>query len=504
MGCRGGRRTALWKWRQLAAGMVALLMGIVVVPAALPSPDVSAAVAESTGVFAASGVQVTDGSTIAGGVLSPLTVRTTDPGVTRVKCVFDGVYLGIDNASPYSFVVAPALGEHTLRCTLLRYNGSSSGIRLRFSVKAAALPPTSSPGSPSPQNSASTSVAASSAAVGQESEDVVVTDAAGLQLALRNARPGMTITMRDGSYKGNEVRDTTGKEPGRFVAAASGTATAPIILRGSRAAVLDGGGAGGGYALHLTGANYWSLQGFTVSAASRGIVLDRSSHNIIEGVHVTNIGNEGVHFRAFSSDNLLTNSVVDTTGASSPIYGEGVYIGSARSNWGTYSGGAPDRSDRNRIINNSIVDTSAENIDIKEGSSAGVVQGNVLGGDKIAAKNSADSWVDVKGNGYLIDANHGVTAPRPGTTTCGDPMQDPHSVQNPFCDGIQVHVVASGWGQDNTFSNNRLEVNAPGVGIWLQNTAVSLNNVIRCNNSVTGAGAGSYATNKYSLLKCAP
>ena len=238
---------------------------------------------------------------------------------------------------------------------------------------------------------------------------MVVTDAAGLQRALLDARPGTTITLQDGSYHGKEVKDPSGQEPGRFVAAASGTAVAPIVLQGSRAAILDGGGTGGGYALHLKSANHWKLQGFTIRSAAKGIVLDRSNHNVIDGVHVTNIGDEGIHFRAFSSDNLLMNSAVDNTGVDSPNYGEGVYIGSAQSNWETHSGGEPDDSNRNQIIDNTITDTAAENIDIKEGSSDGVVRGNYLGGDKIASKNSADSWIDVKGNGYLIDSNHGVT-----------------------------------------------------------------------------------------------
>ena len=335
-------------------------------------------------------------------------------------------------------------------------------------------------------------------------DEVVVTDGASLQKALLDAHPGSTITLKDGNYHGKDVKDPAGHEPGRFVATASGTAAAPIVLRGSPAAILDGGGTGGGYAVHLESASYWKLEGFTVQSATKGIVLDGSNHNVIDGVHVTNIGAEGVHFRAFSSDNLLTNSTVDITGVDSPNYGEGVYIGSARSNWETYTGGAPDNSDRNQIVNNTITDTAAENVDIKEGSSDGVVRGNSLGGDRIASKNSADSWIDVKGNGYVIDANHGVTAPRPGTTECGDPKDDPGSEKNPFCDGIQVHVILDGWGRNNTFTDNQLEVNAPGAGIWLQNTAVPLHNIIACSNEVTGANAGSYATNHYSALDCTP
>lgn len=338
--------------------------------------------------------------------------------------------------------------------------------------------------------------------VGSAADHVAVSDAAGLQQALAHARPGMTITLADGVYDGKSVKDASGNEPGRFVATAVGTAAAPIVLTGSSAAVLDGGGTGGGYALHLVGTRYWKLSGFTVRSAAKGIVLDHADFTVLEHLHVTDIGAEGIHFRSFSSDNLLTDSTVDHTGMRSPNYGEGVYIGSARSNWPTYTDGQPDRSDRNRVLHNTIVDTAAENLDLKEGSSDGVVQDNQLGGDSIASKNSADSWIDVKGNGYLIDANHAATAPRPGTTACGDPTK--HAGSNPFCDGIQVHVITAGWGERNTFSRNTLAVNAPGAGIWLQNTAVGLGNVIKCDNRVTGAAAGSYATNHYTALPCTP
>jgi hypothetical protein len=176
--------------------------------------------------------------------------------------------------------------------------------------------------------------------------EVRVTDAAELKAALAVATPGITITMADGMYLGKDVRDGNADEPGRFFATTPGDAAAPITLRGTRAAVIDGGGPGGGYGLHLTGAHHWKLMGFTVAGASKGIVLDGSNHVDINGVRVANTGDEGVHFRSHSSDNILQNSEVDHTGVRSPNYGEGVYIGSAKSNWQKHSGGEPDRSDR--------------------------------------------------------------------------------------------------------------------------------------------------------------
>jgi hypothetical protein len=508
--------------------VIALVVGIVVAVAVVNgidavdgTPTTAPVATLIAGVYTAAGVEIADGSTLPAVGFSPIVVRDAASGIRRVKCSMDGAYLGSDNNAPFTFDVAsPAIGAHKLRCTLQNDADAGNGFSVRFTVAAGSIPtPSNTVGPTGPADSASqtetsqtqTSQTQTSETVSSQANpaspantNVVVTDAVSLEKALAEARPGTTITLNDGNYNGADVKDPSGKEPGRFVAAVSGTAAAPIVLQGSPQAILDGGGTGGGYSLHLVGANYWKLLGFTVQSASKGIVLDRSNHTVIDGVHVTDIGAEGIHFRAFSSDNLLTNSRVENTGVRAPNFGEGVYIGSAQSNWGTYTGGEPDHSDRNQIIGNTITDTAAENIDIKEGSSDGVVRGNYLGGDKIASKNSADSWVDVKGNGYVIDANHGYTTPRPNTSECGDPKGETDSAKNPFCDGIQVHVILDGWGQRNTFANNVLEVNAPGAGIWLQNTAVPQHNVIKCDNQVSGAGAGAYATDHYSPLACAP
>lgn len=83
--------------------------------------------------------------------------------------------------------------------------------------------------------------------------------------------------MADGTYRGGDVRSGHFEEPGRFVAAVSDTAGRLITLRGSQDAVLDGGGTRGGYGLHLTQADHWQLDGFTITSASKGIVLDASS-----------------------------------------------------------------------------------------------------------------------------------------------------------------------------------------------------------------------------------
>jgi hypothetical protein len=244
---------------------------------------------------------------------------------------------------------------------------------------------------------------------------ITVTTSEQLTLALADSRPGDVISMADGVYtsKGLLAPLTVGGKQytGTFVASNSGTAAMPIVA-----------------------------------------------------VHTT--GQEGIHLRAFSSDNTVSNNVVRLTGQKTATYGEGIYVGSANSNWGTYTGGLPDASDRNRIIGNVISQTGAESMDIKERTSNGVIQGNTFDGAGMSGS-WADSWIDLKGNSWTVAGNHGTNA-----------LQD----------GSQVHGALDGWGNDNVFSNNTADVRGPGYGFWLQNNVTG--NVIDGDNYVLAAGSG--------------
>jgi hypothetical protein len=133
--------------------------------------------------------------------------------------------------------------------------------------------------------------------------------------------------------------------------------------------------------------------------------------------------------------------------------------------------GAGDASDANRIVGNRIVRTAAEPIDVKEGTTGGVVRGNVLDGSKLAGANFADSWMDVKGNGWLIEANRGTNAPG-----------------SALLDGYQVHQVVDGWGQANVFRANVGDVDAKGYGFDVDSKARGT--IVTCDNVANGAAAG--------------
>jgi len=322
-----------------------------------------------------------------------------------------------------------------------------------------ALPPLE-PLQPSP--SPSPEPAPSSACDFPHERLVEARDAGQLARALDEATPGTMIRLAAGSYAG------------RFVARRAGTAERGIVVCGTEEAVIDGGSVATGYAFHLDGADHWVLSGFMLTDAKKGVVLDEADHVLLTGLRIQDVGEEAVHFRSASSDNVLSHSVIRDTGLLEPGYGEGAYVGSAINHWP--GSGTPDRSDRNRILYNTFgPNVAAEAIDIKEGTTGGLVRGNVFDGTGMSGANYADSWMDVKGNGWRIEDNSGYDARR---------------------DGFQVHARVAGWGNDNVFSGNVAEVNGPGYGFAID--ADTSGNVVKCDNEAIGAGAG------LANVACAP
>jgi len=276
---------------------------------------------------------------------------------------------------------------------------------------------------------------------------VSVSTATALKNALAVAEPGDRIDLAAGTYSGKFV-----------ISSKSGTSSRPIVVCGPRSAVLNAGSTSSGYGFYLNSANFVHLLGFTVTNAQKGIMLDGSNSCKLSELLVYNVGHEAVHFRKNSKRNRLERSNIHTTGRIKASYGEGVYIGSAKSNL------VGDASDFNQVVGNHIgPDVTAEAIDIKEYSRGGLIADNRFDGRGMSG---ADSWIDVKGNGYLIQRNTGTS-----------------SIE----DGMQTHDAVSGWGSYNVFDANVLNVNGPGYGIKVAKNTI---NIVRCNNKVSGAKLG--------------
>jgi hypothetical protein len=310
---------------------------------------------------------------------------------------------------------------------------------------------------------------------------VDVSTAAQLSTAIAAVRPGQTIRLAAGTYNG------------AFLARTAGTASAPITLTGPASAVITNPDSAGspagscsvptagfdpGYGLWLYQAPYWRLTGFTINTAIKGIIIDNSAHVTIDGVTVQNINAEGVHFRSSSPDGVIQNSTIHNTGKVQPEYGEGIYLGSANSNWSCYGNtGGVDASDRVQVLNNHVgPNVAAEHVDVKEGTVGGVIRGNTWNGQGIAGQNSADSWLDVKGSNYLIENNTGTFTP-PGV----------------FANGYETHNPTTGSGCGNTWRNN--QSNLGGAGTWAINITSTSKctanpNVVYASNTVTNAKSG--------------
>ena len=281
-----------------------------------------------------------------------------------------------------------------------------------------------------------------------------VSSAGDLRSALANARPGETIILAPGVYQGD------------FQATTSGTSAAPITLCGPRSAVLQGDSIKSGYTFHLDHASYWRVEGFTVQGGQKGVMTDGASSVVISGLYVHGTGDEAIHLRDFSSYDTVSHNVVRDTGLLVAFYGEGIYVGTAHKNWCKYSNCQPDASDHDVITGNDISNTTAENIDIKEGTTGGTISGNHLDGTGMVSS-AATSWINVKGNDWTVTGNAGVDS---------------------IGSGFSVHQVYDGWGLDNVFRGNQITVNGPGYGIYVQSK--HLNTVVGCDNTVSGAQSG--------------
>ncbi|WP_078872358.1 right-handed parallel beta-helix repeat-containing protein [Streptomyces sp. NRRL S-337] len=251
---------------------------------------------------------------------------------------------------------------------------------------------------------------------------VEVSTAGELKDALAAARPGDTIRLADGTYRGN------------FRTTAAGTSASHITLTGSPRAVLT---ASGGYGLYVNGASYWTVKGITVTGGQKGIVMDAASGVVIDSVTVRDLAMEGVHFRNSSKNGVIKNSTIRDTGKNGSGMGEGVYVGSA--------GGTDDKSDNVQILGNTIgPGVGGENIDIKEGTTGAKISGNTFDGSGLTGAHFDDSWVDIKGNKVLVENNTGR-----------------HTSNN----GYETHSQQPGWGCGTVFRGNRSDLSgATGSG----------------------------------------
>ncbi|HWI31651.1 MAG TPA: right-handed parallel beta-helix repeat-containing protein [Microbacterium sp.] len=281
---------------------------------------------------------------------------------------------------------------------------------------------------------------------------VTVATATQLTAALAAARPGSVISLAPGTYRGG------------FQLTASGTASAPIWVCGPRSAVVQATSTSSGTALRVTGTEHVRLAGFTVSGALQGVMVKQSRYVTVADLVVKDTGYEGIHLYGNTTDSGVLYNTVARTGSHDVAFGEGIYIGTSQRRWAEVTGGAADRSDRNTIIYNTIIDAGAEPIEAKEGTSAGRIEGNTITGRLSGSR--AIGWILVTGNDWLVAGNTGTDA-----------------VTNGY-----ASMYWDTWGYRNQFVRNTGAVDASGNGVWVHGADRGV--LVGCDNRVTGAAGG--------------
>jgi hypothetical protein len=298
---------------------------------------------------------------------------------------------------------------------------------------------------------------------------VSVSTSAELHSALSSARPGDLIEMADGTYgDGSEFRLLV-----------SGTASQRITVCGTSNAVINAGSLSGRNGMKLSGANYATLSGFTITNGLFGVWAERSVHILLQGLTVHGIGQEAIEIVSFSKNAVVSNNRIYDTGRVVAEYGEGIYIGSSNAHWASQSGGQPDATDSVLIEGNTIgPDVRAEHIDIKEGTTGGIIRNNTFNGAGMVESQGSgesgwpNSWVILQGVGYRVENNTGSNALSAG-----------------------FRVITHGTvmtGLDNTFTNNSFDVGGAAYGFLIQTGSGSNGNgnVVSCSNSVRNASKG--------------
>ena len=287
-------------------------------------------------------------------------------------------------------------------------------------------------------------VAAALSASGTYARQVNVSTVADLTSATLAAKAGDTIWVAAGKYElpssncnNDTFVDNTGRDCGLLWLGADGTAANPIVLAGSDPAnppEIYGSSVASKYGVHVTG-NYVVLKNLKIHTFSKGVVFDNSTGSLMEDCEVYHTGTELVHVRDSSQQVTLNRNFIHGSGFDVAQYGEGIYVGSYYKAWASsqqsdqtagfwgesaskhrYSG-YDWRVNDTKITCNIVKATTAENIDVKEGTVRGIVQGNMFIGDSTNYDGQVDhddANIDMKGASWTVTGNYFYNSKKQG------------------------------------------------------------------------------------------
>jgi hypothetical protein len=304
-----------------------------------------------------------------------------------------------------------------------------------------------------------------------------------IQKAVDKAGTGGTVNLAPGHYR----QDVVTRRPG-------------LTLTGPAGAIVQG--AGSPRVIQVRHDDV-TLRGFTVDGLA-GPRDDEDSYRDklvyvmsttpgngvsrlrIEGMTITNSGGECVRLRYLVRDASLSGNTIGPCGAYDFRFdgggknGEGIYLGTAPEQQGKNEAPdhRPDVSRDNHIFDNKIETRGAECVDIKEDSTANLVEGNLCTG----SRDRDGGGLDARGNGNTFRGNLSTGHLGAGIRLGGD---DP------------------GDGMDNVVVDNELTGNQGG-GVKFEAERQGL----VCGNTLSGNGigkaSGSYAEKFDPGAPCPP
>ena len=282
-------------------------------------------------------------------------------------------------------------------------------------------------------------------------KQVNVSTVADLTSATLNAKAGDTIWVAPGKYelptsncKNDKFVNETGRDCGLIWLGADGTKANPVVLAGSDPAhpsEIFSSDYKHNYGVHVTG-NYVVLKNLKIHTFSKGVVFDNSVGALMEDCEVYHTGNEIVHVRDSSQQVTLNRNFIHGSGYEIAKYGEGIYVGTYNTGWASSQQADRDagfwgtdasqhrysgydwRVNDTKITCNIVSGTTAENIDVKEGTIRGIVQGNMFIGDSLDYNGEVsydDANIDMKGASWTVTGNYFYNSKKQGL-----PYYNPH------------------------------------------------------------------------------
>ncbi|KAG7674645.1 hypothetical protein NADE_008409 [Nannochloris sp. 'desiccata'] len=219
-----------------------------------------------------------------------------------------------------------------------------------------------------------------------------------------------------------------------------------------------------GYSMRVVSSSYIRIAGFNLSNALKGIDIQNTTNSEFMFLNTNNTMQEGIRLRYNSTNNTVEYNNISFTGRLWAGWGEGIYVGTSKKNSIEFN--LPrDQSDFNAFRYNRFgAGVLAENIDVKEFTTAGKIVDNRFNGSAIQNINGAMSWVSLKGNNWTVFNNTGTGLLKVGA-------------------GFRVLVQWEGQGYGNRLLENECyNLDDQSYCVYIHPDATE--NVVACTNTV--------------------